>query len=834
MTKRMLIFAVGTALVSTALATFLSIPLAFLEEPITSLKYRLRGGQEPDSNVVIVYVDGDATKTLGWPVRRNFYALMISTLDQLGASAIGVEVLFEEGSVEYPEYDTLLSTIVRNAGNVVLPGYFRAVTPGDDGGVSWTGSEFHSPSEGLGQASAGVGHLNVLNGQQIPSMIRFDGNSIPAFGLEVARIAGKTELDLVPRTLELNYPDRISAFPVYPFLEVLRSYDAVIRGEIPTIPVESLRGKVVLLGVIADGRSTFLPTPVDPRYPSLGVHAVLVENILGDRFLNTPSTWLLFALSFCVAFVCVLSLVGFSQTLSRIIIAGAIVLFLVITQLLFSFGAVQIPVVSILSSGLLATIGGTWRRHLHAQRRMKRLEQEQEELVSRLHDREEKVKALEQELLDAKTNHAGNRIEELQGEIRKYKAEIRALSSKADDLVPSAAPPSLSRPVQLDGILGSAEGPTQVVIRLVEKLAPSDASVLILGESGTGKELIARALHRLSNRSAGPFVAVNCGALSETLLESELFGHEKGSFTGAMKERAGRFELANGGTIFLDEIGDVSEGFQVKLLRVLQEGEFERVGGTETRRVNVRVLAATNRDLKQQIATRKFREDLYYRLNVLSVDLSPLRERKEDIPVLVEHFLRREDSQLQISRNVLTAFTEYSWPGNVRELESVVKRGALLARAEGRSIITLKDLGEELRTAIQSSADLDDQILQSMREKAFSRSSVTETADELGGLNRGTVAEYLRGQFLQAFVENGFDREKTIAFLSLSSDEKTNERVQKRIDEYLENIAGVVDKSQPWEHSLPLLRPKMKNLPQRYHPMVERVAEAFYRGLWKF
>jgi DNA-binding NtrC family response regulator len=674
----------------------------------------------------------------------------------------------------------------------------------------------------------------VLDGNRIPGAIRSDNTLVQPFAVELLRAAGELpEGFSAPGEAELNYPGPLQTYRVYPLVEVLRSYDVYKLGESAEIPVALLKNKIVLVGIIADGRSTFLSTPVDPRYPSLGVHATFAWNILRDRLLTTPPWWLALACSLALSILSTLAIIVLSPSLSRIVIGIIVVLIPGVAQLLFAQASVLLPVVPLLLSVALATAGGSWYRQRQTRNRLFALEREKEDVVARLHDREEKVKSLEQELTDARSNNAENRIIELQSEIRKYKTEIRTLSSRADDLVPSPAPPSDARTLQFDGIIGAADGPMKSVVGLVEKIAPSEAPVLILGESGTGKELIARALHKRSNRPTGPFVAVNCGALSETLLESELFGHEKGSFTGAVKDRAGRFEMADGGTIFLDEIGEVTESFQVKLLRVLQEGEFERVGGNETKRVNVRVLAATNRDLKVQIASRRFREDLYYRLNVLSVELPPLRERREDIPILVDHFLGQEDTNIRVSSSVLSALNSYPWPGNVRELESVLKRGALLAKAEGRSVVTLKDLGEELRAAIESSVELQDQILQSMREKGFSRSSVSETADELGGLNRGTVAEYLRGQFLEAFGENGFDPEKTIAFLSASTDEKANDRVRKRLAEYLVNIAEVVDRSQPWEQSVPLLKPKMKNLPQRYHARVEQVAEGFYRGLWK-
>ncbi len=224
------------------------------------------------------------------------------------------------------------------------------------------------------------------------------------------------------------------------------------------------------------------------------------------------------------------------------------------------------------------------------------------------------------------------------------------------------------------------------VFGLIEQVAPSQASILITGESGTGKELIAQAIHQRSPRRAAPFVKVSCAALPETLLESELFGHERGSFTGALARRTGRFEMAAGGSVFLDEIGDIPAGMQVKLLRFLQEKQFERVGGNETLTVDVRVIAATHRDLRALAREGKFREDLYYRLDVIEIPLPPLRARSQDIPLLIEYFVRKcaalNGKEVEgVDDETLVALMAHDWPGNVRELEHAVERAVVLARA---------------------------------------------------------------------------------------------------------------------------------------------------------
>jgi len=264
----------------------------------------------------------------------------------------------------------------------------------------------------------------------------------------------------------------------------------------------------------------------------------------------------------------------------------------------------------------------------------------------------------------------------------------RALQQRLDDLLQQGA------------VIGSSPA-FRRMMTLLEQVAGSSATVLVQGESGTGKELVARTIHARSARSRGPFVAVNCAALPETLLESELFGYEKGAFTGAAGRKEGRFELADGGTLFLDEVSDLSAVTQPKILRVLQEGEFERLGGTKTLRVDVRIVAATNQSLAQMVREKRFREDLYYRLNVITMTVPPLRERSEDIRVLAQHFLRvyaaKNNRRLEgFTDDAIRRLEAYAWPGNVRELENVIERGVVLTQG---ALMDMTDLPPEIAGA---------------------------------------------------------------------------------------------------------------------------------------
>ena len=253
---------------------------------------------------------------------------------------------------------------------------------------------------------------------------------------------------------------------------------------------------------------------------------------------------------------------------------------------------------------------------------------------------------------------------------------------------------------EYSGIIGK-DPQMQNIYRLIEDIAPTDATVLIQGESGTGKELVARAIHRQSLRKNGPFIVINCSAYPATLLESELFGHEKGAFTGAIRQKTGRFEQADGGTVFLDEIGEIAPSAQIKLLRILQSQKFERVGGEETLKVDVRILAATNKDLLREVTKGSFREDLFYRLNVIPIQLPPLKKRRNDIPLLARYFLRRfaaeQNKEIQdFSSEAMRLLLDYAWPGNVRELENSIEHTAVLAK---RSNVEISDLPSAIRDA---------------------------------------------------------------------------------------------------------------------------------------
>jgi DNA-binding NtrC family response regulator len=309
----------------------------------------------------------------------------------------------------------------------------------------------------------------------------------------------------------------------------------------------------------------------------------------------------------------------------------------------------------------------------------------------------------------------------------------------------------LKKKYQFENIIGDSES-IQKIFETVEKVADTDSTILILGESGTGKELIAKAIHYNSYRREGPFVPVNCAAIPSELLESELFGHEKGAFTNAIRTRIGRFELANGGTLFLDEIGDMSPNLQSKLLRVLQERQFDRVGGIKTIRTDIRVIAATHQNLKKGVEEGKFREDLYYRLNVIPIEVPPLRKRVSDIPLLVHHFIdqfnkskKREIQDIDVE--ALKRLMLYPWPGNVRELENVIERVVILS---SQDILTVDDLPEKF----QSLGEANQGVSMGIPEEGISLDSA--------------VSEFEKTLILQALNKTGWVKNKAAQLLNLN------------------------------------------------------------------
>jgi DNA-binding NtrC family response regulator/CHASE2 domain-containing sensor protein len=847
------------------LLSFIS-PQSFdeMEQAALHAKYRFRGETAADTSVLIAYFDDDAIRSLGgWPLRRSYYALVTSILHELGASAIGIDVVFDEPNAEFPEHDEVLRSVIRSAGNVVLGGYFKSLNdssqendyPNDRRSNLRVphGRDFITSFSSLRSAAYSVGHSNLVDDFAIPLFVQMDSLLLPSFAFEVFRTSLRADessvevstgsvtvrstkgLFAIPLDgngiLRVNYSGGVSSLHTISALSLVNAYDSMKHGSSTILP--RVKDKIVLLGVMSEGRSMFVSTPFVQQFPAIGVHANAVSTMVRGNHVRVLPRSAEIAITLALGLVIGFALSARRELRGMLLILAVLLLYIGFALVAFSTWAWSFPLIQ----PTLVLFAGTFVvvlvRQEAVRRHVSRIEREREALLDRLHKKEERLKSLEQRLFsDHEANNEGTSL--LEEEIGKHKEEIRRLTALVSDFEqyrPGETGKG-TRPKKVQGIVYRSDSPMADVIELMEKIAPRDTAVLILGESGTGKELVARAIHELSPRKDKPFIAVNCGALTETLLESELFGHERGAFTGAVKDKPGRFEMANGGTIFLDEVGETSEAFQVKLLRVLQEGEFQRVGGTATLKVDVRVLAATNKDIKNAVARREFREDLYYRLNIFTLQLPPLRDRVEDIPIILEEIIAVEDPTIRFSSNVMSTLCQHEWKGNVRELQSTVKRAIILARSENRGLIQMKDLPEELITEARAAVDLEDQIVESLREKRFSRSAISETAEELGNLNRGTVAEYFRGYCFKTFCEQKYDLDTTLKAISGDPDTESHQKIRKKVLEYLSNAVEFVEMEKPVEQILAESRPKFKNLPQRYHRYLEDILRSYNQGLW--
>jgi DNA-binding NtrC family response regulator/CHASE2 domain-containing sensor protein len=846
-------------------------PVNKLEQGLLDVRYHIRGQVQADTNIVILYFDNDDISSLGgFPLKRNIYALLIDVLMRSDVKVIAFDIFFGEPSLEYPEHDELLAAKAASSGRVVCSSYFRRVDTKEFSSPTLApdqfpalgkmprpvlyGGQLQLPYHELLQSAAGIGHMNTTEGSpsELPLLFDANGRTVPAFGLEVLRFFEDVERSRVKLedhavvlptssgaihipidgdgTTSLNFPGPLSSFRHYSCVEVLRSFAS------DSASLSSLRDKIVFVSVIGEGRGIFTPTPFGAQFPAIGLQATLIDNALERRFLTrlSPAAGeVLIPLLLSGLLILLIHRFGYLRGGIFAVLLG--ILYLATAQLLFVAAHVVVPLVTPMFMLAVGWLGPVLYDYFVVGKHVERLESEKGKFESKLREAELKLQMLEKELFEQKTSDSSPRASQLLDEIKRYKDEIRTLSAQVSDMVQfeaAEAEPSAGSSV-FGGIVYDTAGKMKEVVGLVQKISVSDANVLVLGESGTGKELVARAVHDLSSRKGKVFVAVNCGALSETLLESELFGHEKGSFTGAVKEKIGRFEYAAGGTIFLDEIGETSEAFQVKLLRVVQSGEFERVGSTTTKKTDARIIAATNKNLRDLVAAKRFREDLFYRLNVFSIELPALRERKGDIPHLAEYFVKKEDSVLSLSSTVMDAFLQYRWPGNVRELQSAITRAGILARSEHRTLIQLRDVAEEIAAATKGHVDIEDQIIEILRSKRFSRSSISETAEELGGLNRGTVAEYFRGICFKHFFENSWDEKKAVDAIVRDGNPESSEKVQKKLREYLANVVEGVSEGQDFEGLRKSLRPKYKNLPQRYHTILDEVVRSYLEGKWK-
>lgn len=768
-----------------------------INRTVERLYHSIGGTVKPDTNIIIIHISQDDIQSLnGWPLKRSYYALLISELNRLKCGKIGIEVFLSPKVTSQNIYNDVLVDEISRSDNVVLSSVFESYDPAS------RSAELLLPSPKLKLPKLKTGHINYYEKDGIFIPLKFES----ALGDEPAFSAVLTDpKQEIPPVMKVNFYSSWKSIRNYSLMEIFDLFEA------DSPQLKSFEGKTVLIGVSSPQVASTAPTLFDADIPGVSIHAFAADNILHNRYIRNNYIRL-------SAFVFIILLTFFilAGLKSKPLLRYAL-MFLslsVISFVLFRFFYIELQYsLFIVSLVVLFIFDGL----LYFYERNISLKSEADVLRAALDKKVTQLGRLEKELNVSGANSDQmilERISSLKQDIEKLKLQ-QTDESPADIEAPGIEMKNFMGIVYRSGIMAQA-------VDLIRRAAPADATVLITGESGTGKELAARAIHELSNRRGNPFIAVNCAALSETLLESELFGHVKGAFTNAIADKVGRFEAAGKGTIFLDEIGETSENFQVKLLRILQSGEYEKVGSPHTKKADVRIVAATNKKPETLIREKKFREDLFYRLNIIRIEMPPLRERKEDIEVLVKYFLSEEKENMQISGAALNQLMSSSWKGNVRELESVIKRAAIFARSSGRDIIRISDLPEGLSEI--DKFGVDSVIIDSLREKGFSHSSVNETAEELG-LSRTLVSENLRGIVFRYFVETSFDKDKTVENISTGSDTKAAEKVRSKVNTFLNNIekdSRQAD-SRDFDEVRRKLNSKYKNLPQKYHRYLDEV-----------
>jgi len=766
----------------------------------------------PSPALVIVTRDAASEARLGsgaWD--RAVLARAVSALSRAGATVIGVDLALGGPSASGrggASGDALLSQAAREAGNVVF-----TVAPG-------------RPPTGLAGAAKAVGHIlappdpdGVV--RRVPLLIGAETEPTPSWALAVAAVqsGARSSFTVDARGRALVSYAAPAALRTVPFGEILSMLEERRPAALQTLA----EGKVVLL--LAEPARAPVRTPVGPMSPAM-VQAHLLNAALGRVWLGeTPLAWAVggtLALSALAAWLVLAerwwtTLLG----LALVVSAGAVAL-----RVSPALTGILLPAVLPLGAMALSVVGGTIWRQLGAGARLRHLEAEVAGMREALIRRESTVEALEDDLQAARElvsasdalrrELAEAQVQEQQTRARleSLEQELRAADGRGGALA-DAEHERLRRQCAELGIVTRAPSMLSL-FRDLTRAARSTLPILLTGEPGTGKELFARAAHRLSGRAAGPFVAVNMAAIPPELFESELFGHARGSFTGAVADRKGHFEQASGGTIFLDEIGDLRAEHQGKLLRVLQEKSFHRVGAARPTAVDVRVVAATNRDLERGVAEGWFREDLYFRLEGLVLRLPALRERREDIAPLAARFLDEATAEagrrVSLSEAAMLALERQAWPGNVRELQSCIRRAVALA---DRAVLTADDLGLASVAPPRAESVTDSAVLSALRRHAFDMQAAARAL----GWDRSTVTQRLKGLGFRALVDAGGDRGK--AALALAGDPALARSVELKLAEYHEHLLRTVGGFPSADAAVAACRRRFKNLPERYFQSLE-------------
>ena len=760
--------------------------------------------KSPDSSIILIKISLKDIETIGpWPIKRSYYALLIRNLKSLSVKKIGLEIFLSARITSQSIYDKLLESEIYNAKNVVLSSVAGEIYLKDR---NYFTDSLSFPTPKLLNDKIETGHINFydINNFSIPVELISFNHIEKAFAAQLTN--SKPDHKKIIVNIVSSW-EKIKSYSLLEFFERVNQNDDELK---------IFKDKIVIIGITDNQISPQFSSAFDSELPGVALHVFAVDNLLNNRYYRdnlSGFSALFFILLIFLLIYFTEKYKSYSMRIYIIFFVAFVIMLMLFQEVFFQKLQASFFIIGFISTALvhLAQFYTESRKELNI------AASEKEILKSLLNKKEEELLALKTKAAVSERDSA----ELLKSEILKLQNEIQKLQENKEDSTEAEKMESDSAKL----FFGIAYKSNQMeeVVELIKKAAPTDSTILITGESGTGKELVANAIHKLSNRASENFIVVNCAALTESLLESELFGHVKGAFTGAVADKQGKFESADKGTIFLDEIGETSENFQVKLLRVLQSGDIEKVGATVSNKVDVRVIAATNKNLYELVKQKKFREDLYYRINVINIFIPPLRERKEDIDVIVDYLLKNSETEMSISVAALKALKENDWKGNVRELESVIKRAIIFASSEGRNIIQLKDLPESLSKAVKT--NLEDLVVESLRHKRFSHSAITETAKELGNINRTVVAENFRGFSFKLFVENNFDESSTIKQIALSDDEEVLKRVKQKFYTWIENLNDDLKSlnTNDFEKVKIAFASKYKNLPQRFHIYLDEV-----------
>jgi DNA-binding NtrC family response regulator/CHASE2 domain-containing sensor protein len=824
---RRTLLAGGIALAATLLTHAL---LALGGQAITTLEWTARETVAPSlapvsPGLLLVARDSASEARFGNGVwDRALLARTVTGLWQAGATAIGLDTALGQPAAPGrggAASDALLAQAMAAAGNVVV-----AIAPAGA-----------SPAAPLGQA---VGHTLTLSEsdgvvRRVPLLVRREERELVALGVALAaqasgvpaaQLIARVPVDADGAVLLRWAPD----LEVRPFGEI---WAALEQGESQRLR-KLVEGKAVLL--LTEPTAARRLTPIGPL-SDIAIQAELLNAVLTGGWLRAtpavvvlPATLLLAALAAWLGLASRTAAATFGVGIALLVYVAALV------QVPARTGIV-LPVLGPLGAMLVAGAGALAWRQVGASRRLRSLEGEVEGVRDALIRQESTVETLEEDLEAARAAVArstGAERELLQAaealrsqlaDARAQEAQTRArLQAVESELRATSSGPAALTDPELERLriqcaevgIVTRDPAVLALFRDARKAARASLPILIAGEPGTGKELFARALHRLSPRAAGAFVAVNTAAVPPELFESELFGHVRGAFTGATGDRKGYFEQADGGTLFLDEIGELRADHQSKLLRALQERTFHRVGAARPTTVDVRIVAASNRDLERGVAEGWFREDLYFRLRGLVLRLPPLRERRADVAPLAERFLQESAVEtgrhLALSEAAVHALEQHGWPGNVRELQSCVRRAAALAE---REVLTPEDLRLESTSAGRMESEGDAAVLDCLRRHGF---DMQATARALG-CDRSTVTQRLKGLGFQALVETEGDRPRAAAILA--GDPALAHVVELKLAEYHEHLLRSVAAFDSADAALSACRRRFKNLPERYFRALE-------------